>query len=95
MRATLWGDSMSKARQENLNPARYKKMADEIPGPESSSHIANNKDATRVRRSTNGTPRWVYAFAIVAIALLLLFLAMHLTGEHGPGRHVPSSEAEG
>ncbi|MEX2282276.1 MAG: hypothetical protein WEE89_07320 [Gemmatimonadota bacterium] len=36
----------------------------------------------------SGTPRWVYAFAAVAIVLILLFVILHLTGRgfrgHGP-----------
>jgi hypothetical protein len=40
---------------------------------------------------TGGTPRWVKVFGSILIALLLLFLLMHLTGligHHGPGRHL-------
>jgi hypothetical protein len=39
------------------------------------------------RRSTTGTPRWVKVFGIVALVLVLLFLVLLLTGNHGPGRH--------
>ena len=41
-----------------------------------------------------GTPRWVKAFGIIAIVVVLLFVIMLLTG-HGPGRHAPSGEAGG
>ena len=37
-----------------------------------------------------GPPRWVKVVAIVAAALLVLFLVLQLTGQaaqHGPGRH--------
>ena len=36
-----------------------------------------------------GTPRWVKAFAIVAIVLILLLggLLLFGGGNHGPGRH--------
>ena len=38
-----------------------------------------------------GTPRWVKVFALVAIVLVLLVVAVMLAigGEHGPGRHMP------
>ena len=38
-----------------------------------------------------GTPRWVKVLGIVVLALVLLLLAVRLTGvagDHGPGRHV-------
>ncbi len=35
-----------------------------------------------------GTPRWVYAFGIIALVLVLLFvILMPGGGGHGPGRH--------
>ena len=36
----------------------------------------------------NKTPRWVKAFGIVAIGLVLLFVILHLTG-NSPGGHTP------
>jgi hypothetical protein len=50
-------------------------MADVPPNPDS------NGDDT-------GTPRWVKAFGIIALALVLLFVILMLTG-HDPGRHTP------
>lgn len=50
-------------------------MADVTPYPEPS-----DNDDTR-------TPRWVKAFVIFAIILLVLFLILMITGGHGPGRH--------
>lgn len=41
-----------------------------------------------------GTPRWVMAFGIIAIVLVLLIgfvLVTGLGGPHGPQRHAPSS----
>lgn len=35
-----------------------------------------------------GAPRWVKVFGIIALALLLLFLIVHLSG-HGLGNHAP------
>lgn len=36
-----------------------------------------------------GTPRWVKVFVIVASILLVVFVALHLTG-HQLGGHMPS-----
>ena len=41
-----------------------------------------------------GTPRWVKAFGIVAIVLVVLVAIMLLSG-HGPGRHTSSGNAGG
>jgi hypothetical protein len=38
--------------------------------------------------STTGAPRWVMVFGIVALALVLLFVILHLTGS-GLGAHTP------
>lgn len=43
--------------------------------------------------STTGTPRWVKVSGIIALALVLLFVTLMLTGRgggHGPGRHTSS-----
>jgi len=40
------------------------------------------------QRPTPGTPRWVKVFGIVVIALVLVFVVLHLTG-HGFGGHTP------
>ncbi len=42
----------------------------------------------RDRESAPGAPRWVKAFGIIAIVLVLLFVGLHLTGNaptHMPG----------
>lgn len=57
-------------------------MANRSPYPDT--------DDGHARRSADrppGTPRWVKAFGIVAVVLVLLLVAMLLTG-HGPGRHM-------
>jgi hypothetical protein len=38
---------------------------------------------------TNGTPRWVKVFGIVALIVIVLVVVMLVTGRggHGPGRH--------
>ena len=50
------------------------------------------------RRPIPGAPRWVKVFGIAAIALVLLFALVLVTGiggPHGPGRHMPSGTAGG
>ena len=38
-------------------------------------------DIETEHESAPGTPRWVKAFAIVLVVLLVAFLALHLTGQ--------------
>ncbi len=46
--------------------------------------------------STRGTPRWVKAFGIIALVLVVLFVISLLAGvRHGPGLHAPSGDAGG
>lgn len=41
-----------------------------------------------------GTPRWVKAFGIIVIVVVLLaVVGVLIGGEHSPGRHTPSGEA--
>jgi hypothetical protein len=48
------------------------------------------------RESTDGTPRWVKLFGLIAGLLLVLLLVIALlTGGHGPGRHALSGHAGG
>jgi len=46
-----------------------------------------------------GAPRWVKVFGIIGLAVVLLVATMMLTGgksgDHGPGRHIPSVDAGG
>ena len=47
------------------------------------------------RGSSYSTPRWVKVFGIIALVLALLIATVLITGlggEHGPGRHTPSTE---
>ena len=43
------------------------------------------------RRHPAGIPRWVKVLGITALALVLLFVILHLTGNSlgGPGGHMP------
>jgi hypothetical protein len=41
------------------------------------------------RRSTEGTPRWVKVFGIVALVVVVLFVVLLIAGgPHNPGRHL-------
>jgi hypothetical protein len=45
------------------------------------------KGDTPMARSIHGMPRWVKAFALVAVAAVLMVIVLHLTG-YGPGGHM-------
>ena len=63
-------------------------MADHPPEP----------DPSESPDGTPGTPRWVIAFGIVAIVVVVLLgfiLVTGLGGPHGPQRHAPSGYAGG
>lgn len=57
--------------------------------PNGSDHRAVEPD----RESPPGTPRWVKAFGIIAIVLLLLLAGLHLTG-NAPMHGMSSSGTE-
>ena len=61
-------------------------MADVPPNP--NSDIGGNARMRPDRRSPPGIPRWVKASALIAIALVVLFVIMHLAGG-GFGHHAP------
>ena len=57
------------------DPPRYPDAGDD-PGP------------GRGHGSATGTPRWVSVLGIIIVmALVLLFVVLHLTGTLGPGAH--------
>jgi len=58
-------------------------MADLPPSPNSNS---DDSGARQRRGAPPSTPRWVKVFGVVAVALLLLLVILHLTG-HSPGGH--------
>lgn len=48
--------------------------------------------------TTTGAPRWVKAFGIAALVLVVLFVFLQLAGiggDHGPGRHAAFGEDSG
>lgn len=52
--------------------------------------VDTGDEAPKDRRPVTGMPRWVKAFLLVGLLLVLLFVVGKVTGvgdEHGPGRH--------
>jgi hypothetical protein len=41
--------------------------------------------------STAGAPRWVKVSGVIALLLVLLVVALLLSGGHGPGRHASTA----
>jgi hypothetical protein len=65
--------------------------ADLPPYPDSNLDTSVRPD----RESPPGTPRWVKAFGIISLVLVLLVVLMMIFGvggEHGPGRHIGSGD---
>jgi len=61
-------------------------MADPRPDPDPAGE--DDPGARLGRGPTTGTPRWVRVLGIVlAIALIALFVVLHLTGTLGAGAH--------
>ena len=60
-----------------------------------SGHTTKEDTSMSERKSTTSTPRWVKVSGIVVIILVLLVVAIMFIsgGEHGPGRHMPSSSS--
>lgn len=48
---------------------------------------SGDNNALRPGSTEESTPRWVKAFGIIGLALVVLMLIALLTG-HGPGRHM-------
>ncbi len=65
-------------------PAEDRLTADPLPYPTAGGDRGMDPD----RESPPSTPRWVKAFGIIAVVLLLLLVGLHLTGNaptHMPG----------
>lgn len=63
-------------------------MTNPPPYPGIGEDIDTGLDPDRER--TNGAPRWVKVFAIIALAIAVLFVGLKVTGlggNHGPSRH--------
>jgi hypothetical protein len=57
--------------------------------PASRSNAGDEVPSEVDRRSTEGTPRWVKVFGIVAVLIVLLFVVLLIAGgPHNPGRHM-------
>jgi hypothetical protein len=63
-------------------------MADLASNPAPKGNTHNETARALCQGSTASTPRWVKVFGTVMVALVLLFVALHLTG-HGFGSHTP------
>lgn len=59
-------------------------------GETSMSKYSPKSDGEAVYR----TPRWVKLSGIVILILSVLLAVLLLTGDHGPGRHMPSGVAQ-
>ncbi|MCX6024560.1 MAG: hypothetical protein NTZ05_23075 [Chloroflexi bacterium] len=73
-------------------------MADPTRYPDANSETDGDIPMGPDRGSPPPTPRWVKVSGIVALVLILLVGIMLMTGlggNHGPGRHMPSSNPTG
>lgn len=70
-------------------PDRGTRMADSASDPGFHDDTADEAGSGPDPASTIGTPRWVKVSAAVALVVVLVVVAMLVTGagEHGPGRH--------
>ncbi len=69
-------------------------VADRSTYPDSSTDGDEGPD----QGSPPKTPRWVKAFGVIVIVLVLLFVALHISGNSpfgGPGGHTPPSRTTG
>jgi hypothetical protein len=65
-------------------------MTDPPPYRDSNGDTGEDTLLRRDSGVTAGAPRWVKVFGIVAFALVLVFVILHLTGS-GLGAHTPPS----
>jgi hypothetical protein len=64
-------------------------MADRRPPAETTGADGDDR-GTRPNPQRPGTPRWVLAFGVVALILLIVIAVQLLLGvQHGPGMHSP------
>ena len=81
-------DMPTSAPARTVRPAEAVHAADARPYTNGADHPDPELD----RESPPSTPRWVKAFGIGAVVLLLLFAGLHLTGNvpsHMPGSSGP------
>ncbi len=49
--------------------------------------------ARGLEQDDHRTPRWVRAFMVVGLVLVVVFIGLKLAGgDHGPGRHSPGGD---
>ncbi len=66
--------------------------ASKVDDPSATARGAGDGELTR-RQTPPGMPRWVKVFAIIAAVVVVLFLAVLLTGsDHSPGRHLDGGD---
>ncbi len=75
------------SRASAARPAENLHVGDPVPYPDTSDDMRMVPD----RESPPSAPRWVKAFGIIAIVLILAFAGLHLTG-NAP-THMPGSSA--
>jgi hypothetical protein len=65
-------------------------MKDEPEGrahPTEGTRMTDSPTGPAQRGTAPGAPRWVKVSGIAALAVVVLFLVLHLTGVMGPGMH--------
>jgi hypothetical protein len=77
-------EPLTDSRRTSANPTTAR-----TPEPLDAADSVQYPDSEAAHESPPGTPRWVKAFGIILIVLLLAFAGLHLTG-HAP-THMPGS----
>jgi uncharacterized cupredoxin-like copper-binding protein len=69
-------------------------MADRRPSADTTSDIRDGGGASADSQTPPKTPRWVLAFGVIALILIVVVAVQLLLGiQHGPGIHAPSADA--
>jgi uncharacterized cupredoxin-like copper-binding protein len=69
-------------------------MADRSPPADTTRDVGEDGGAEPDRRTAPRTPRWVLAFGVIAVVLIVVVAIQLLLGvQHGPGMHAPPADA--